>query len=71
MSRASLLHHARTVALAILASAALGMAACHHDQAAEPTSPSAETRPVPEDKAPKRPAPLTPPPPPIPGHTSR
>jgi hypothetical protein len=53
-----------------LLSVGFALAACHHDQAMEP-SPSAETRPVPEDKAPKRPAPLTPPPPPIPGHTSR
>jgi hypothetical protein len=44
------------------------LAACHHDQAV-PTSDS--NRPVPEDKAPPRPDPLTPPPPPVPGHTSR
>ena len=47
--------------------AALG--ACHHAAAVDTST--ASTRPIPEDKAPPRPALQNPPPPPSPGHTSR
>jgi hypothetical protein len=53
--------------LTLLAGASI-LAACHHDHAVDDT-PS--NRPIPEDKAPPRPAAQTPPPPPVPGHTSR
>lgn len=56
-------------ALSLLAAA--GLSACQSQTSADDGAPrEASNRPVP-DKGPKRPADLTPPPPPSPGHTAR
>jgi hypothetical protein len=61
-------HLPRLLSLAALCIAAATLGACktHTDG----TSPDAATRPIPEN-GPKRPADLTPPPAPVPGHTAR
>ncbi len=61
----------RLAAIATLCLIAAAMSACQNHQATdEAAAADASTRPIP-DKGPKRPADLTPPPPPNPGHTAR